>query len=439
MSDNINTELPQVQTEKRQRTLSRRDFLKVFLAGAGGLLLPACVPDSLATLVPPTQAPPSPPSPEVTRPTEAAATSTPEVLTPNEEMAIMDYERFKQTVYLRQNPDGSRSVAKCDPPVKAEDITGFVYSNEEFDWGKLKLPEITVGGQRLPILTSRTDCDQATIEFLERWYQDPSFVEMQIKNLNLPVARPAPINALLVHYKSTRDSYWQQSSQGCEKVFNNSPEYDPQELYNHFSRTLVEDTDGAVNYRQVAPMEVIAEEDMPLTEDPNLTFPDLLSAYKRSMNHQKLAEMAVRNGATTIIVYSGPSAGMYENRVWIDENSGKQVRIFAFNYDRTYDLGVHAWMHFFENQVRNSPMGNIYLKCVGRDQEYGLPYIYDYSEGSNNKQNERLMNDGKTYAAVGLGTVHLTANSVYQYHYDSPIHAVLPGNNSPIDKSLWGE
>ncbi len=359
-----------------------------------------------------------------------------EVILHHDMTAIVDYERETQSLTTEKGQDGKEYIVSCDPPEQAtvENREGFSYNREILNWKDFKLPEIAIGQNKLPLLTSQKEIGQETMEFLEHWYKDPTFVEKEIEKLHLPTLTKKPVDTLVVHYKNIRNDYWQQGENGvCAKVFDDQPENDPQNLFDQFSQTLHEYTEGAMDYKQVG-MEVLQETDLPLTQDPEATYSHLLVAYKRTIDYRSIGKLAIKNGVSTVMVYAGPSAGMYESILWTDKETGKEIRIFGFNYERTYEASIHSWTHFLEDRIKHSPMNDIYLKCVGRDAEYGiLPYLDERS----NIKNENDMNNGKIYASMGLGTVHLAPNSIAHYQYDSEIPVLLPGHASPVNRTLW--
>lgn len=430
-------EIPSVSQSEMssQKMMPRRKFLQ-WIAIAGGTLLSACMsPDTILKPAPKkdkSQTPTQKPQPAAT---ETTIPPTPETITPHEEQVIVDYQRKTQQIYTQKDSDGNERVVRCDVPTTAENAGGFVYNKQDYLWDKKSLPEIQVGGKQLPLITVQRDINPEQMSFLEAWYKDPQHVEKELKKMKLPPF-PGTMASLVVHYKSTRNDFWQENPQGkCEKTFYNDPAYNPQDLQNELLRALSENTDGLINYQQTG-FEVIDEKTMPLTEDPHLSLADLISTYHRSINYQQLAELAVKRGVATVFVWTGASAGMYESTVWTEKNTGTPIQFFGLNYDLPADQALESWGHFLENQVLASVMSDIYTKCVGRDAEYSsLPY--SSSKEADNK-NVSILNDGTVYAAMGLGTVHLTPNSISQYQFNSPIPVMLPGHNEPIDMNLWG-
>lgn len=349
------------------------------------------------------------------------------------EPAIVDFERESQRLYTRKSFFNKNIVVRCDPPEPIEKIEGMPIDRVDFDWSKLELPRINISGDSVPLLTSRTDIGQDTIDFLEGWYNDPNFVNKQLDQIETPLKPSPSIGSLVVHYKQTRNQYWKQNGQVCDRVFDNSPTNNPYDLHRDFTNTLKTFSGGAIEYGQKEFI-TIEEKDLPLTADPSLTSPTLISWYKRSMNYQSLAEMAVARDVSTVFTYSGPS-GMFESTTWKEKKSGKEIKIFGFNYEVTYDQAVHSWLHFLENKLKNSPLKDIYKKVVGRDQEYqSLPY-YDYDLLAKNMS---AMNSGQQYAGVGIGTIHLAPNSLMHYEFDSTIPVKVPGYIAPVNNDLWG-
>lgn len=353
-----------------------------------------------------------------------------------EKLVIVDYERKTQNLFYKTNQLGEQVLVGCQfpAPAPAENGSGFVYNTKELDWTTLALPEIRIGKSVFPLLTSRQDVSKEEIAFLEEWYGNPNFIEEQLAKMDILQLNPLPIDSLVVHYQSTRNDYFASTKSGCERVFDNTPGHNPQDLQNQLTTTISTGTQGAIQYRQTG-FQVISEESLPLTEDPTLTSPDLIQAYKRSMNYQWLAELAVKSNVSTVFTYTGPGAGMYESFLWTERNTGKKIRIFGLNYDLPYEYALHSWLHFTEGELRASSARDIYLHCVGRDQEYTLPYL---SQETNIKNVSR-MNDGRTYAAMGLGTIHLPPNAVYHYDYDDLIPVKMPGQDKPINSLLWGK
>ena len=414
--------------------MSRRRVFKLAGATLVGLTV-ACDPSTTSSTVtePATATPSSPilPIPSVENAGQIALAERRENVPKVEIDVIVEYDRRKQDVGWETNNRGEKKAISCDPPKPVKEQRGFIYDQTEFDWSHLRLPEIIVDKKTLPVLTSQT-LTAGQIKFLEAWYANPGLLEKLIKQKGQSDTQPAPIDTLIVDFRSTHNRYYEMDDFGCHFIDDSNGEYDPEVLYRSATTAIREDTNGQVNYRAVA-IERITENEMPLTNDPSLTDPGLIEAYKRTINYKRLGELAVENGVSTVFTFAGPSGGMYESRVWTDAKTEKRILIFGMNYNAPPEDAVHSWTHYFEDRMKNSSLADIYLLCVGRDQEYSLPYQQPKSVVDRNI----LALKDRSYAAVGIGTVHLTPNSVDQYQYGCPIPVMLPGSGV-VNKDTWG-
>jgi hypothetical protein len=364
-----------------------------------------------------------------------------ETLTKHQIDVIVNYEKYKQNVYTKMDKHGNNLIYNCDEPFSEVSQSNPIEEKESveddipiFEWSDIKLPQIDIHGEESFILTSRKESSKEDLEFLERWYQNPNHVENEINKIISEEIRPQPLQAMVVYYKSTRDSYYKQEGRTCRKVFDDTPWYDPLDLHGQLTKAISESTNGIIEYETKNNI-IISEEDLPLTTDLNLTFDWLVDRYGKGMNYEALAKKAVENNVSHIFVYAGPTGSMFEHKVYTDKESGKVVTIFGLNYDAPYEYALHSWSHFLEDKILTSPAGDIFKKCMGRLPEYSdLPYLTDEEE----KINTEKMG-GKTYASMGIGTVHLAPNSIDHYQYNSPIKVLIPGNNNQlVDSSIWG-